>query len=207
MGNNYFKNIIYNTYRFPKEEERVFMFIDMVDSTPTADKIGHLKYSRYIQDCFLDFSSILIGFDGEIYQFVGDEVVITWKTSKGFNYQKCMELYFKYIDYLKRKEKFYLKKHNARPMFRCAIHYGTVSTALVGDYKREMAYHGDVLNLCSRLQSACKENNTDMLISDSFYKKIDNCKEYDVNLVLLDDLKGIKKSISAYKVRLKTEST
>ncbi|KUJ59502.1 hypothetical protein AR687_22805 [Flavobacteriaceae bacterium CRH] len=37
--------------------------------------------------------------------------------------------------------------------------------------KREAAYFGDTLNICSRLQKTCKERNVEMIISESFFSK------------------------------------
>jgi adenylate cyclase len=34
-------------------EDRMFMFIDLKASTTIAEKLGHIRYSRLIQDCFL----------------------------------------------------------------------------------------------------------------------------------------------------------
>lgn len=50
LGGNYFRNIVNNTYRNSKEEMRIFMFLDMQDSTPLAYKLGSLDFNRYVQD-------------------------------------------------------------------------------------------------------------------------------------------------------------
>lgn len=199
LGRKYFINILKNTYRNPKEEERVFLFLDLEDSTPTAHKMGHLNFSRYIQDCFWDLSDITLMHGAEIYQFVGDEAVITWKVSKNFDYGKCIALYFSYRDLLEQKKPFYMEKYGMLPRFRCAIHSGKVSAALVGDYKKEIAYHGNVLNLGSRLQKNCKEYNAGILISEDFHS---NLKDhwYSLSPIVLNDLKGIEEAQTAYKV-------
>ena len=205
LGRNYFRNTVINTYHTPKEEQRVFMFLDMENSTPTADKIGHLNYSRYIQDCFYDLSDIVLEHEGDIYQFVGDEAVITWKVAGRFKYEKCIALYFAYMDCLNRKQKYYLDKYGLSPVFKCAIHKGTVSTALVGDYKKEIAYHGDVLNICSRLQSACKKSSAYVLISGDFYSNIVDTEKYTYKPVHLNDLKGVKHEQDAFFVFKNTD--
>lgn len=169
LGGNYLYHILKNTYSNPKEEERVFMFLDMENSTPSAQQLGHLNFSKYVQDCFWDLSDIVLMYNGEIYQYVGDEAVITWKVSHNFKFNQCIDLFFAYRDLLKRRESFYQKRYGIQPTFKCAIHSGKVSAAMVGNYKREIAYHGNVLNLCARLQLACKENEADILLSDDFY--------------------------------------
>lgn len=198
VGRRYFINIVKNTYRNPKEEERVFMFLDLEDSTPTANIMGHLNFSRYIQDCFWDLSDIVLMHGAEIYQFVGDEAVITWKVSKNFDHDKCIALYFSYKKLLEQKKLFYYEKYGTYPKFRCAIHSGKVSAALVGDYKKEIAYHGNVLNLGSRLQKTCKTHNAALLISETFLSNLTN-RWYTLTPVKLD-VKGIDDIQTAYKV-------
>lgn len=199
LGRKYFVNLLKNTYRNPKEEERVFMFLDLEDSTVTANKIGHLNFSRFIQDCFWDLSDVVLKYDAEIYQFVGDEAVITWKVSKNFDYERCIDLYFSYKKLLEKKQKAYLEKYGVAPYFTCAIHSGTVSAAIVGNYKKEIAYHGNVLNLGACLQKICKELQTPVLISNHFFTHLKN-PYYTLTPTKLENLKGVYDSQWVYKV-------
>lgn len=204
LGGSYFRNIMVNTYRNPKEEIRVFMFLDMENSTPAVYELGDLSFSRYIQDCFYDLSDIVLEHKGDIYQFVGDEAVITWKVAGKFNYGKCLDLYFSFIDLLESRRGYYQDKYERMPTFRCAIHTGKVSTALVGDYSREIAFHGNVLNLCARLQAVCKENNASVLVSDAFYSSLDSYTQpYKFEPVSILSLKGIPYGQAAYRVSKK----
>lgn len=68
-------------YRTPREETRIFMFMDLKSSTATAEKLGHLRYSSFIRDCFSDINEVLFPFRAQVYQYVGDEIVVTWPTS------------------------------------------------------------------------------------------------------------------------------
>ncbi|MGB3468244.1 MAG: hypothetical protein WBA74_23360, partial [Cyclobacteriaceae bacterium] len=42
--------MIKGEFYYPKEDERIFMFIDLKSSTAIAEKLGHLLYSNFIQD-------------------------------------------------------------------------------------------------------------------------------------------------------------
>jgi len=53
-GNNLWK-ILKGEFYTPHEENRIFMFLDLQSSTHHAEKLGHIKYSMFIQDCFDDF--------------------------------------------------------------------------------------------------------------------------------------------------------
>jgi len=58
IGKNIFRNLLLGKYRTPKTEKRIFMFIDMKDSTTHAEHLGHVKFTRLIQKCFRDFGLI-----------------------------------------------------------------------------------------------------------------------------------------------------
>lgn len=190
LGSGFLINTIANTYCNPKEENRIFMFLDMADSTTTAKVMGHLKFSKYIQDCFYDLSDIVLEYGGEIYQFVGDEAVITWRVARGFDYGKCVGLFFAYKAYLDKHQERYMKRYGYKPSFRASLHTGKVSVALVGDYKKEIAYHGDVLNLCARLQAACRESSSTLLMSEDFCSNFNDDGKYTIEPIFLKDLKG-----------------
>ena len=64
-----------------KEEERIFLFLDMRSSTHIAESLGAMKYSQLVQDCFADLYQAVQQTGAHIYQYVGDEAVLTWKSS------------------------------------------------------------------------------------------------------------------------------
>jgi len=69
-------NMLLGKYHQPQEEQRIFMFLDLKSSTTIAEELGHLRFSRFIQDCFYDLNEIVPQFKAEIYQYVGDEAVL-----------------------------------------------------------------------------------------------------------------------------------
>ncbi|EJG02061.1 adenylate/guanylate cyclase domain-containing protein [Flavobacterium sp. F52] len=200
VGKNYFTDFFKGTYMTPIEEERVFLFLDMVDSTPLVQQLGSYRFSRLMQDCFADLSDVVLQYDGSIYQFVGDEAVITWKVKKSFTASDCIDLYFTYTQLLEKRNEHYKMLYNVQPKFRAAINSGMVSIALVGDVKREAAYFGDTLNICSRLQKTCKERNADMIISESFFFKVKHYESYDFRIIDGLLLKGIPNIGRAYSL-------
>lgn len=70
--------LLLGKYRHPQEEERIFMFMDLESSTSHAENLGHIKYSALIRDSFLDISRALSKNRAEVYQYVGDEIVVSW---------------------------------------------------------------------------------------------------------------------------------
>ena len=62
--------LLLGRYRNPREEDRIFMFMDLKSSTTTAEQLGHLKYSSFIRDCFSDINEVLYPFRAQVYQYV-----------------------------------------------------------------------------------------------------------------------------------------
>ena len=73
-----FMDILLGKYIEPKIEKRIVMFMDLKDSTPIAEKLGHQQYFKFIREFIYQISNALIEHGGSIYQYVGDEVVVSW---------------------------------------------------------------------------------------------------------------------------------
>ncbi len=159
--------LLLGKYRTPKEQERFFMFIDMKSSATHAEALGHLQFSSLIRDCFQDMNSVLTKNNAEIYQYVGDEVVVTWPMAEGTRNHYCFSLFFDFNDRLKDRENYYTKKYNIIPQFKAGLHCGLITTVEVGVIRREIAYHGDTINTAARIQGLCNQYNSSLLVSES----------------------------------------
>ena len=85
-------------YYHPREEERIFMFLDLKSSTTIAEKIGHKKFFNLLKEIFNDITESIINSQGEIYQYVGDEVIVTWPVEKGLK-EKLIIAFYVSIEY------------------------------------------------------------------------------------------------------------
>jgi adenylate cyclase len=189
IGFGNFVPMLLGRYHKPREEQRIFLFIDLKSSSFTAEKLGHIDYSRLIQTCFRELSDIIAEYNGEIYQFVGDEAVITWKTKNRHNYWNAVMLFNKFKETLERKNHIYYHKFGVMPQFKGAVNSGNVMVAEVGGFlKTEIAYHGDVLNTASRMMEFCKPKQTDLLISETVFENIPN----DNNSLIFSNIGEIK---------------
>lgn len=157
--------LLLGKYRNPKEEERIFMFMDLSSSTTIAEKLGHIKYSEFIRDSFIDINHVLVRFNAEIYQYVGDEVVVTWLMREGLRKLACIEFFFACEREFKKRTNYYLKKYGFVPQFKAGLHLGKVTAVEIGEVRRDIAYHGDTLNTASRIQGLCKEFGKTFLVS------------------------------------------
>jgi adenylate cyclase len=192
--------LLLGRYANPKEEERIFIFLDLKSSTTHAEKLGHVKYSKLIRDCFLHINYISVKYGAEIYQYVGDEVVLSWPTSHLKNPIITIDFYFACYNYFVEKKPKYLKKHGVLPQFKAGMHIGKVTAVEVGDVKREIAFHGDTLNVTARIQAKCNELDADLIISEDLKSILPNQENYNFLSQGLVFLKGRKQEVSIYKV-------
>ena len=153
-------------YQRPRSENRVFLFVDLKGSTTIAETLGHERYSRLLQDCFHELSDAVLRFGAQIYQYVGDEVVLTWPADQEDAHSLCIQTYFAFHDRLDAKRPWYEEQFGVAPEFRAGAESGLVTAAEVGDVKREIAYHGDPLNTAARLQELCKAYGQRILVSE-----------------------------------------
>lgn len=199
LGKNYFQSLLRGNYRIPVVEYRVFMFLDMHSSTKTAEEAGHYNYSLLLQECFDDLSEILLDSDAEVYQYVGDEAVLTWKVTQNFDRKQCIKLYDTFCAKLLKRESFYQKTFGLLPKFKAAINEGLVTVAEIGKVKTEIAYHGEVLNIAARVQKLCNQHTADLLVTHSFFEQLDLHSQDVFIEVDTTFLCGKKKAVKLYK--------
>ncbi|MCW8849789.1 MAG: adenylate/guanylate cyclase domain-containing protein, partial [Melioribacteraceae bacterium] len=149
LGQGVLLNYLLGKYHKPKEDTRIFMFLDLTSSSTYAEKLGHIRYSNLLQDCFFDLTDVVNEHNVQIYQYVGDEVVLTWQKSKGVAENRCIKTFFAFSKALKKRSAYYEKEYGIVPEFKAGINYGFVTIAEVGEMKKELAYHGDAINTAS----------------------------------------------------------
>ncbi len=194
--------MFFGKYHQPKVEERIFMFLDMKDSTTYAEQLGHVRFSQLIQDCFHDLNLIVPDFDAEIYQYVGDEAILSWKPKQGIKDLNCIALFFAFHQKLAENILEYQSKYDLVPEFKAGVNVGEATIAEVGDIKREIAYHGDVLNTAARIQGVCNTYGKALLISEGLESLLTFTDEFQNELVGEVSLKGKAKPLKIYSVEL-----
>jgi len=180
--------LLLGRYRQPREEDRIFMFMDLKSSTTTAEQLGHLKYSSFIRDCFSDINEVLYPFRAQVYQYVGDEIVVTWPEKEGIKNHFCIEFFFACKRQFESRAAYYITSYGFLPEFKAGAHTGTVTTVEIGEYKRDIAHHGDTLNTASRIQSVCNDYHKTFLVSRYLLDKVgmnSNLKTEELGMILL----------------------
>ena len=167
FGEAVFYNFILGKYNTPKEEERSFLFIDLNNSTHIAEELGHTKYSRFLNCCFNDILEACKPYDFEVYQYVGDEIILTW-LPKNDNNGKAIAIFESITKHLFLVRLKYQDKFSIIPTFKASAHTGKVASTIVGRRNQTFAYHGDVLNTAARLLELCKGYRKDLLFTKAY---------------------------------------
>ena len=141
------------------------MFMDLKSSTTIAEVLGEAKYFEFLNDTFRIVTTGIVNCKGEIYQYVCDEVVISWRQQDGIKDARCISCFYEMTRLLTDQSEFFEKKYGHQPTFKAGLHSGHVIAGEMGVLKREIAYSGDVLNTTARIQSKCNELGVLILIS------------------------------------------
>jgi len=196
-----FMDIMLGRYLEPKVEKRIVMFIDLKDSTPIAEKLGHHLYFKFIREFIYQISNALIEYGGSIYQYVGDEIVVSWVFAPT-NTRKCMDALIAARKNLqKSSEKFRRKYEGVIPEFRVGIHLGNVTVGEIGVIKKDIAMSGDTMNTTARIRSACSELNQKFIVSKDFIENID-LEVWQSESLGVIELKGKEKGIELFSLKI-----
>ena len=185
-------------YHKPKEVERIFMFADMKSSTTIAEKLGNLEFGNLLQDFFSDISDAISGAQGEVYGYVGDEVIINWKYEPGISDHNCIRCYFDMRRAIRDKSDYYLKRYQVVPEIKAGLHSGKVVVMWVGDQKKEIVYLVDVLNTTSRIQSECNRLGEVLIASGQVMQLFPGPLGYTVRPLGEIELRGKEERITLF---------
>lgn len=172
LGLSVFQNFVTGKYYKPREEERIFMFLDMKSSTTIAEELGHQTYYELLNQYYTDINEVILETEGEIYQYVGDEVVVSWSMESGLSHHNCVRCYFMVKERFLQKESWYKERFGVLPDFKAGIHFGIVITGEVGIVKKELLFTGDVLNTTARIRESCSQFGSDIIISRHLMERI-----------------------------------
>jgi len=195
-----FMDILLGKYIEPKIERRIVMFMDLKDSTPIAEKLGHQQYFKFIREFIYQISNALIEHGGGIYQYVGDEVVVSWLFEKK-NTRQCMEALIEARKNLQKKGEHFRRRFGIIPEFRVGIHLGDVTVGEIGVIKKDIAMSGDTMNTTARIRSACSELNQKYIVSKDFKENVD-LKEWQTESLGIVELKGKNHGIELFSLKI-----
>ena len=157
VGYRTFMALSLGRYRRPYAERRFFLFVDVVGSTAIAERLGALEAHRFLAAVFSTVAEPVELYRGEIYQYVGDEIVITWVEADGVADARALRCFFAMSAALAADASRFVQRFGVQPELRAALHLGEVIAGEIGQVRRAIVFHGDVMNTTGRLEQATRE--------------------------------------------------
>jgi adenylate cyclase len=194
-GRGVFLKFILGEYYHPKRETRIFMFLDIRSSTAIAEKLGHKMFFLLLKDFFNDVTDPIIIRKGNIYQYVGDELVVSWTLKNGLTHNNCIQCFFDIGKEMQRQKEKYTEKYDLIPEFKAGMHVGEVTTGEIGIIKKDLVHTGDTLNTASRIQEQCNNYGHNLLISHELRDLLTPSHSYTFTELGTLELKGRKKKV------------
>lgn len=173
LGRRVLLRLILGRYHRPREEERVFLLIDLRQSTRIAERLGNLRYHSFLNRFISDVTSAVVRHRGEVHRYVGDEVILTWTAEEGLRDARCVRAVLAIADALESSRREYEADFGIVPDFWAGLHVGSVIAGEIGTIKHEIAFLGDTLNVAARIEQACKELQRRFLASGEIVSKLD----------------------------------
>lgn len=164
LGPHVLTNFLTGRYHTPREERRIFLFSDMTFSTQIAERLSHARYFELLRAYYDVFSDAVIDHGGQVYQYIGDEVVVSWTEDAGLRDGACIRCVLQMKQDLRRRAPEFEARFGVAPDFRAALQVGPVTTGEIGALKKEIVFTGDVLNQTARIRGQCAIQGFDVLV-------------------------------------------
>jgi adenylate cyclase len=183
VGGRTLRNVVLGRYHRPRDEHRFFLFVDIVGSTALAERVGAAAVHRFLNIVFGLASDVVDDHDGEIHQYVGDEIVVTWPVKEGRRGARPIRCFLAIAAGLATASPALQREFGVTPRVRGALHAGPVITGEVGKSKREIVFHGDVMNTTARLEQLARDVDRSFIVSAEALAQLDERDGY-----VLEDL-------------------
>ena len=165
VGINVLRYFFTGAYHRPHPEERIFLFLDLEGSTQLAERLGSARYFELLRQFVDDLTEPVLESRGAIYQYAGDEVVITWPRETGVREAACVRCFFGIRAVVAERATAYQRQFGVVPRFRGGLHGGTVTAGELGDLRQEIVFVGDILNTAARLEEYAKRAGLELIAS------------------------------------------
>ena len=165
LGQNVLLSFVTGRYHRPQVEQRVFLIMDMKNSSAAAERLGEVDFHRLVNRLVVDLSGPIVLRDGQIHKYVGDELIATWPLAKGLKNATCVRACFAALARLVAHGADYEREFGMTAKVRASLHCGPVVVGEMGSVKKEIALSGDSLNTTARLLDACRDSGESVIAS------------------------------------------
>jgi len=205
VGPRNLRNVVLGRYHRPRVEERFFLFVDIVGSTSLAERLGPISVHRFLGGVFRVAAEPIGDSGGEIYQYVGDEMVVTWTAAEAREGAHPIACFFAISAALEEAAPDFVREFGVAPRLRAALHAGPVIAGEIGETKRDIVFHGDVMNTAARLEQATRDLDRCFLASADALSRLTRTERYALEPFGPQTLRGRAAPVEVYAVDLKRE--
>jgi adenylate cyclase len=200
IGASVLRYFVAGVYHRPKAEERIFLFLDLADSTGHAERLGSARYFELLRRIVDGLTEPILEAQGEIYQYAGDEIVITWTLGRGVSGANCVRCFFLVREAIAGAAAVYERDFGVVPRFRGGLHGGTVTAGELGDLRQQIVFVGDILNTAARLEEYAKRSGLDLVASGALLERLTLPVEIEARRCGELELRGKEKRVDAYSL-------
>jgi len=172
LGPGVFKDLILGRYYRPRTEEMAVAFIDLKGSTALAERVGPETFFQVLSRFAYQVSDVVRHSGGRIYDYVGDEVIVTWSAKHAADLTPAAASLVTLKRRMDALSAEWQAKYGHAAGFRASLHVGPVVVGEIGNEKRAIALLGDTMNVGSRLEQAARDLDEDLVCSVDAARRI-----------------------------------
>jgi adenylate cyclase len=202
MGPQVLTNFLTGRYHTPREERRVFLFSDMKDSTTIAERLGHQRYFRFLAAYYEALADAIVDHGGEVYQYIGDEIVVSWPEDAGVRAAACLRCVAEMKRSLAERAEEFRADYGVAPDFRAGLQTGPATTGELGALKKDIVFSGDVLNQTARIQALCREHGADVLLGGELRGRLGDVRPWSLRSLGPQLLRGKGEMVEVFALEL-----
>ena len=212
IGPRAFLNFITGRYHSPVEEDRFVLFVDIAGSTGLAERLGGVAIHRLLDRTFRLLTLAVVDYRGEVLDYVGDEVIVTWRERDGAVDCRPLRCFAAMRHELAGASDQFEREFGAVPRIRGSLHFGPVIVGEIGDVKRAIVFNGDVMNTAARLEELSRTVDGGFLASRTAMERFGSVPPFairdlgrlpirgridGIDVVGIDDRNGSRESMPA----------
>jgi adenylate cyclase len=180
IGARALMNFVTGRYHSPVTENRFVLFVDIAGSTGLAESLGGLAIHRLLDRTFRLLTLSVVDYRGEVLNYVGDEVIVTWPERDGATDCRPLRCFVAMRDELARAGSQLEREFGVVPRIRGSLHFGPVIIGEIGDVKRAIVFNGDVMNTAARLEELSRQVDGGFLASRAAMQRFSSALPFAV---------------------------
>jgi adenylate cyclase len=181
IGGRAFLNFVTGRYHSPVTENRFVLFVDIAGSTGLAESLGGLAIHRLLDRTFRLLTLSVVDYRGEVLNYVGDEVIVTWPERDGAIDCRPLRCFVAMRDELAGAADQLEREFGVSPRIRGSLHFGPVIVGEIGDVKRAIVFNGDVMNTAARLEELSRNVDGGFLASRAAMERFSSAPPFAIH--------------------------